>query len=58
MSLLHEVVDDHCAPLYPFLSMLSRNPVLTEVTILVIPAEDILREVLDRHASILLELLL
>ena len=58
MSLLHEVMDDHSSPLDPLLSIFSRNPVLTEVSVLVIPAEDILREVLHSHACIFLELLL
>ena len=58
MRLLDKIMDHGSTPLDPLLSVFARNPVLTKISFLIIPAEDVFRIILHSHAGILLELLL
>ena len=58
MCLHNEIMDHACTPLDPLLCIFSENPAVSELSVLVIPAEDVLREVLHCDTCIFLELLL
>ena len=58
MSLLNKIMNHACSPLKPLSGMFSKSPCRTKLSILIIPAEDILREILYCDTGIFLKLLL